>query len=160
MAPRRVVFQLTYEGRNGTDPASNRAKRAESSNNLKLPLCSIARLCSQHFTPDRVNLPVVIIFTSREFSLPREALPMPKFELGQVVATPGALSDLRSSGQTSTEFLHKRINGDWGEVNGRDIKANAVALRGGGRLVDVYQACKCKNARSYFELFANCLQCG
>jgi len=33
---------------------------------------------------------------------------MPKFDLGQVVATPGALSALRSSGQTPTEFLHKR----------------------------------------------------
>ncbi|VTR92948.1 unnamed protein product [Gemmata massiliana] len=42
---------------------------------------------------------------------------MPKFELGQVVATPGALSILWSSGQMPTEFLHKRHNGAWGALD-------------------------------------------
>ena len=32
------------------------------------------------------------------------------------------------------------MNGDWGEhLNGHDIKANAVALREGGRLLSGYQ---------------------
>jgi hypothetical protein len=40
---------------------------------------------------------------------------MPKFELGQVVATPAALKAIRSSGQTPSLFLRRHINGDWGE---------------------------------------------
>jgi len=67
---------------------------------------------------------------------------MPKFELGQIVATPGALSALRSSGQTPTEFLHKHVNGDWGEVDGHDFKQNQIALREGGRLMSAYQTRK------------------
>ena len=65
---------------------------------------------------------------------------MPKFELGRVVATPGALRAIRSSGQSPTDFLRRHINGDWGEhLDGHDIKENAVALREGGRLVSAYQ---------------------
>ncbi len=63
---------------------------------------------------------------------------MPKFELGQVVATPGALSALRSSGQTPTEFLRKHVSGDWGDLDGHDEKQNQIALREGGRLVSAY----------------------
>ena len=67
---------------------------------------------------------------------------MPKFELGQVVATPGALSALRSSGQTPTEFLCKHLNGDWGTLDGHDHKQNQIALREGGRLLSAYQTRK------------------
>lgn len=45
---------------------------------------------------------------------------MPKFDPGQIVATPAALSAIRSSGQTPTEFLRKHVNGDWGTLDGHD----------------------------------------
>lgn len=65
---------------------------------------------------------------------------MPKFELGQIVATPGALQAIRSSGQTPSQFLRRHINGDWGEhLDGHDYKQNQIALREGGRLVSAYQ---------------------
>ncbi len=48
---------------------------------------------------------------------------MPKFELGRVVATPGALRAIRSSGQSPSDFLRRHRNGDWGEyLDGHDIK--------------------------------------
>ncbi len=68
---------------------------------------------------------------------------MPKFELGRVVATPGALRAIRSSGQSPTDFLRRHINGDWGEhLDGHDIKQNMIALTEGGRLVSAYQTRK------------------
>jgi hypothetical protein len=68
---------------------------------------------------------------------------MPKFELGQVVATPAALKAIRSSGQTPSQFLRRHINGDWGEhLDGHDLKQNQIALREGGRLLSAYQTRK------------------
>jgi hypothetical protein len=68
---------------------------------------------------------------------------MPKFELGQIVATPGALQAIRSSGQTPSQFLRRHVNGDWGEhLDGHDYKQNHIALREGGRLLSAYQTRK------------------
>jgi hypothetical protein len=64
---------------------------------------------------------------------------MPKFDLGQVVATPGALEALNRAGQDAVFFLKKHASGDWGEVDGGDWKANQIALREGGRLFSVYR---------------------
>jgi hypothetical protein len=65
---------------------------------------------------------------------------MPKFEFGQVVATPGALKAIRSSGQSPIDFLRRHITGDWGEqLDGHDLKQNQIALREGGRLMSAYQ---------------------
>ncbi len=68
---------------------------------------------------------------------------MPKFELGRVVATPGALRAIRSSGQSPNDFLRRHVNGDWGEhLDGHDFKQNQIALREGGRLLSAYQTRK------------------
>ncbi len=65
---------------------------------------------------------------------------MPKFELGRIVATPGALRAIHSSGQSPNDFLCRHINGDWGEhLDGHDLKQNMIALREGGRLLSGYQ---------------------
>jgi hypothetical protein len=64
---------------------------------------------------------------------------MSLFELGQVVATPGALNALRTAGQSPADFLSRHGNGDWGELDGHDQKENAIALRDGGRIVSSYQ---------------------
>jgi hypothetical protein len=69
--------------------------------------------------------------------------PMPKFELGRVVATPGALRATRSSGQSPNDFLRRRFNGDWGEhLDGHDIKQNVIALSEDGRTESAYQTRK------------------
>ena len=67
---------------------------------------------------------------------------MPKFDLGKIVATLGALEALERSGQHACFFLHKHAAGDWGDVCGADDKANNIALREGGRLVSEYRTLK------------------
>jgi hypothetical protein len=62
-----------------------------------------------------------------------------KFNLGQTVATPGALEALNRAGQEPVFFLRKHVSGDWGDVDGFDEKANQIALREGGRLFSVYR---------------------
>ena len=62
----------------------------------------------------------------------------PKFSLGQVVATPGALSALERSGESPTRFLSRHVLGDWGEVCESDRRANDHAVRRRLRLLSVY----------------------
>ena len=66
-------------------------------------------------------------------------MPMPRFPLGQVVATPGALDALQESGQTPAFFLSKHSQGDWGEVCPSDAQLNDQALVDGSRLLSAYR---------------------
>ena len=67
----------------------------------------------------------------------------PLFELGGVVvATPGALAAIREAGQSPADFLARHAKGDWGDLEGHDIKENMIALREGGRLMSAYQTRK------------------
>jgi hypothetical protein len=43
----------------------------------------------------------------------------PLFDLGQLVATPGALTALEKAGQNAMEFLSRHVTGDWGERHPR-----------------------------------------
>lgn len=61
------------------------------------------------------------------------------FELGQIVATPGALQKLEGNQQTPMEFLHKHSKGDWGEVDGEDAKLNNESVKDGGRIISAYR---------------------
>jgi hypothetical protein len=63
----------------------------------------------------------------------------PKFPLGQVVATPGALEAMRASGQTPDFFLDRHASGNWGEVDEADGALNEQALADGSRLLSVYK---------------------
>ncbi len=62
----------------------------------------------------------------------------PLFDLGQVVATPGALAALEDAGQSPAEFLGRHVHGDWGTVDEHDQKANADAVRHGDRILSAY----------------------
>ena len=66
----------------------------------------------------------------------------PKFDLGQVVATPEALRVLEESGQTPGFFLDRHLQGDWGEVDAEDKRANDQALLDGSRLLSAYRTLK------------------
>jgi hypothetical protein len=48
----------------------------------------------------------------------------PAFELGQIVATPGALAALKKSGQQPGEFLTRHVNREWGDLSDEDQKEN------------------------------------
>jgi hypothetical protein len=62
----------------------------------------------------------------------------PKFPLGKVVSTPGALEALNESRQTPFDFLSRHLAGDWGIVDAEDRQANDDALIHGERLLSAY----------------------
>ena len=62
----------------------------------------------------------------------------PLFDLGQLVATPGALAALEKSGQNPMDFLSRHVTGDWGELTDDDRKENQFSLEKGFRLLSSY----------------------
>ena len=69
-------------------------------------------------------------------------MPKPKFHLGQLVATPGALEALEESVQSPADFLDRHVQGDWGEVCDEDKQLNDDALIDGSRLLSAYRTLK------------------
>jgi hypothetical protein len=65
-----------------------------------------------------------------------------RFELGQLVATPGALQALAEARQTPFEFLQRHISGDWGEVPDEDRHKNEDAVTQGHRILSAYGTAK------------------
>ncbi len=66
----------------------------------------------------------------------------PKFPLGQLVSTPGALQIMGWAGQSPVVFLERHQSGDWGDVCASDARLNDEALREGGRLLSSYRTLK------------------
>jgi hypothetical protein len=62
----------------------------------------------------------------------------PKFELGAVVATPGALELLQRVGKQPLDYIIRHLQGDWGELDEHDRLVNESALQHGGRLLSSY----------------------
>jgi hypothetical protein len=62
-----------------------------------------------------------------------------RFPLGQIVATPGALTALETAQHLPAEFLLRHKQGDWGQLDAEDQAANDQALRTGSRLVSSYR---------------------
>ena len=52
----------------------------------------------------------------------------PLFELGQVVATPGALQALEELGVQTQTLLARHTSGDWGDLGAEDKTENQFAL--------------------------------
>ena len=61
-----------------------------------------------------------------------------RFNLGQTVATPGALEALRRNNTNGLEYLRRHASGDWGIVCEEDKQANNDALCTGARLLSAY----------------------
>mgnify|MGYP000863166828 CR=1 FL=1 len=61
-----------------------------------------------------------------------------KFALGQLVATPGALEVLDHV--TIMRSIARHLNGDWGDLDAHDRKANEDALKHGARLLSAYRS--------------------
>jgi hypothetical protein len=64
----------------------------------------------------------------------------PLFDLGQLVATPGALAALEKSGQSPMDFISRHVTGDWGEIPEEDKKENQFSLEKGFRLLSSYKS--------------------
>lgn len=63
----------------------------------------------------------------------------PKFSLGTVVATPGALRALEESGESAFDLLYRHASGDWGELDEHDKRENELSLVHGFRLLSAYK---------------------
>lgn len=63
---------------------------------------------------------------------------MALFNLGMVVATPGALLALHSAGQNPACLLQRHASGDWGELDAEDKRANEAAIRDDERILSRY----------------------
>ncbi len=60
------------------------------------------------------------------------------FDLGRVVATPGALALLATAGENPAELLDRHVRGDWGEVPPEDARDNERSLKYGWRVMSSY----------------------
>lgn len=60
------------------------------------------------------------------------------FRPGQVVATPGALDALKTSGDSLLDLLMRHLTGDWGEVDEHDRRENELSVREGFRILSAY----------------------
>ncbi len=71
-----------------------------------------------------------------------------KFQLGKVVATPGAFEALEKAGQNPSIFLNRHQSGDWGKMCSEDAHYNdeAIAYEGDPerqmRVMSVYRTTK------------------
>jgi hypothetical protein len=63
----------------------------------------------------------------------------PLFDLGQVVATPGALAALERAHQAPGEVLARHVSGDWGEVPQEDKTENEFSLLNDTRILSAYR---------------------
>ncbi|HEU5116139.1 MAG TPA: hypothetical protein VFT74_05620 [Isosphaeraceae bacterium] len=71
--------------------------------------------------------------------MPQQSSPEPKFPLGKLVATPGAIRAMMEAKQGPLEFLARHVSGDWGDVPEEDKAANDADLEAGGRLLSSYR---------------------
>lgn len=63
----------------------------------------------------------------------------PLFNLGRIVATPGALDALKEAGDNAFAFIRRHVRGDWGDVCEDDAKENELALGHGLRILSSYR---------------------
>lgn len=63
----------------------------------------------------------------------------PRFGLGRIVATPGALHALEVAGHSPALYLYRHVLGDWGDLDGEDRAANEQAVELGYRILSAYE---------------------
>lgn len=68
----------------------------------------------------------------------RRQAPGALFELGAIVATPGALAALREAHTAPRELLARHQGGDWGAVPPEDARENDLSVREGFRILSSY----------------------
>ena len=62
-----------------------------------------------------------------------------RFDPGKLVMTPGAMEAIASARQRPSDFLHRHITGDWGDLDAHDTRANETAMKTGLRLLSSYK---------------------
>ena len=62
----------------------------------------------------------------------------PRFTLGQIVATPGALELMKAEGIDGLELLSRHVRGDWGDLTEADKQENELSVKEGFRILSAY----------------------
>lgn len=62
----------------------------------------------------------------------------PRFRMGRLFITPGALEALDEAKQSPDEFIRRHHRGDWGELCDDDKRENEFSLAHGFRLLSAY----------------------
>jgi hypothetical protein len=76
-----------------------------------------------HLLPAERRLPVVGFMTDLASSPPK-----PKFKLGSIVATPGALEAMTRAGESYLPYIGRHLRGDWGDLAPGDAALNNAAI--------------------------------
>lgn len=63
----------------------------------------------------------------------------PRFALGQIVATPGALELLEQTGFSSLALISRHAHGDWGDCCAEDKATNELSVQQRMRVMSVYR---------------------
>ncbi|MEQ6475563.1 type I restriction endonuclease subunit M [Comamonas sp. wu1-DMT] len=63
----------------------------------------------------------------------------PRFSLGQLVATPGAMELLEQTGFSALALISCHSQGSWGDCCDEDKETNELAIRQGMRVMSVYR---------------------
>jgi hypothetical protein len=61
-----------------------------------------------------------------------------RFQLGRMVATPGALEALQNAGQDAIEFIRRHSQGDWGDLGEEDKRENEFSVGKELRIFSAY----------------------
>jgi len=60
------------------------------------------------------------------------------FELGRLVATPGAIQACQEAHVSPLVYIDRHAKGDWGDLDEEDHQANELAIETGARLLSAY----------------------
>ena len=63
---------------------------------------------------------------------------LPRFPLGKLVATPGALRLLEQHKAEPFDFILRHVGGDFGALDADDVASNETALKRGFRILSSY----------------------
>ena len=63
----------------------------------------------------------------------------PLFELGAIVATPGALRVMLTNGVQPQDLLERHVTSDWSEMDADDQATNHEAIKHGARIFSAYR---------------------
>lgn len=61
-----------------------------------------------------------------------------KFQLGQIVATPGAIELVRRKNLALNTFILRHVTGDWGDIGAEDKATNDEAVEHGYQIHSAY----------------------
>jgi len=62
----------------------------------------------------------------------------PLFDLGQIVATPGALAAMANNGTDGLGLLARHVTGDWGDLDAEDKAENDFSVARRLRILSAY----------------------